>query len=278
MPHPNDGAHLTLPWHRVPSGRGLYDRGNPNLYDELGGVVSTAKLYGCSWLAVEASSRNRFETGREAHARRMRVWVWTWPSNMRPENWRIGLGMLEEAARELRADGVIVDMEEWDPPGRDGWRQHRGELTRAIAGVEAMARRRPTAFSTFPSFGGEAEMRRSAPSLAWVQPQCYGVRSGNLPADRGPLRWAAEWAARWRQPVIPALAAWNRPPELAIPYLDAWDWRYRAVQYWTTTPWSDPARVDALSSLRTRPSPWMIGGGVALTAATVAAVGYALRR
>ena len=264
---------MTLPWRKVPSGRGLYDRGNPRLYTSVGGAAELAAMYGCKWFALELASATRVETALAARARGMRLWGWTWPSYWRPDSWRRGLEIIEQRGRELEVDGVIVDIEEWSSAG--GWGQHPTELSRCLAAIGELAERMPVGLTTFPSWGGargQQELRARAPGLTFVSPQCYGVRGGNTPQQT--VEWARTWRANFPQPVIPSLAAWDYSPEEAVRYLRAWSSReWRGSVFWTTggsSLWTDPARVEAINAMRFQPSPWLVAGGIC---ATLGAVG-----
>lgn len=249
----------------VPSGRGLYDRGNPSLYPN-GFVGITAKSYGCKWVAVNSSQRARVQVAQDAKSRGLKVWAWSYPDEWLPNTWEQGLERIRENAQQMGAVGIIVDAEEWP-----AWRAAgRRELERFADQLELAARHIPMGFTTFPSWGGKDVIRERVPSLSWVNPQVYGVRNGPKKADEGPLQWADQWKREWRQPVIPALAAWGREPDDAAEYLAAFNWKYRGVIYWTgRTVWTDPVRVKALRSVRTVPSPGNILGG--LTAVAVVA-------
>lgn len=266
---------MTAPWRRVPSGVGLYDRGNPALYP-AGSAPALAVRYGCSWVAVECTANARVQVAADARARGLRVWAWSYPSEWRPETWERGVRGLERALEELQPDGVICDIEDWGDTSRGpGWRRFPGKLELMANKLGALARRAPLALTTFPSWGGprgRAVLRESVP-FAWVQPQCYGVHSGSTIEQT--VSWADAWSREWRQPVIPALAAWSYGADYAADYYAAWSRKYRGFSLWTSrSPWTDAARVQSIRSLRTRPSPWKLGA----LACAAAGAGIAISR
>ena len=223
---------------KAPIGLGLYDRGNESVYrgdDRGNGAAGYAASLGCSWIAVNASGRDRDKVVREARQMGLDVALWTYPDTWKPANWRATLAHIVGEARRLGAAWIIVDQET-----ASDWRSAGPEERAALAHAMAEVRRQGlgviwTSFPTWPWWREVAAI--AGPAGVVGSPQVYGVIS---PGSNAELRRRLDsWRDAGWHDVFPSLAAWKRGAQPQAAYLAAFTGE-RAGCLWTS---ASPPRI-----------------------------------
>lgn len=254
-----------------PAGLGLYIR--DNLDPRLGRFV-----------ALNATRADLRTQAAAARARGQEVWLYSMPSEWRPNAWRDSIASIEDRARTVGAVGIIADPENgWPELSSTVRRRELAALGQALAALAGSTRVGVTSYPMLPDVRYLAE---GCGTRVFGSPQLYGRTATDAATLRG-------WYDRWRDAgfgprLVPSIAAWPASSQLETPegfqrYLDALPraggaigWRatgamprHIAAALAAYEPGGSAAGTAALAAAAGLGSPWIAGAIVLLAALIV---------
>ena len=236
------------------------------------------------FVALNAARSDLRLQATEARAGGREVWLYSMPSEWRPDRWRDSIASIGRRAAEVGAVGVIADPE-------NGWPElsatvRRRELEQLGAALAQLAGTTRVGVTSYPMLPDLRSLAAGCGTRVWGSPQLYGRTATDAPTLAG-------WLARWRDAgfgprTIPSIAAWPASTQLETPegfrrYLDALPraggaigWRatgpmqrHIAAALASYEPGGSAAGTAALAAAAALGSPWITGAIVLLAVVIV---------
>lgn len=203
---------------------------------------------GAPWghVLINARRADRLDLAAQARASGAQVWAYTTPEGWRPPSWRSELELVERAADEMRADGIVANPESGWP--ELGERARVAGLTELGAALAAAANSRGVAVCSFPLFPNLRELAAAAGSSVSGIVQIYG----RTVLDAGTFsRWWSRWVGAWGEDRTGlAVAGWPPRAEMEQPVGFA--------RYLAALPRPASRSVSVWTAAGSAPAPWRL--------------------